>query len=89
MAKNPPVNAGDTGLILDPGGSYMPWRSSPYSPQLEKSPHSSKNPAQPKIIKKKKKIIFDSSVLLAVFCFANLVYSFEVQCKALHPSKES
>ena len=29
--------------------------SSPRSPQLEKSPHSNKNPAQPKIIKKKKK----------------------------------
>ena len=87
MAKNPPANAGDTGLILDPGGSYMQWRSRPYSPQLEKSPHGCKDPAQPKIILKK--IIFDSSILLAVFCFANLVYSFEVQCKALHPSKES
>ena len=48
VAKNPPANAGDTGSILDLGGSYMPWRSSPYSPQLKKSSHSSQDPAEPK-----------------------------------------
>ena len=74
VAKNPPANAGDTGSILDLGGSYMPWRSSPYSPQLQKSSQSSKDPAEPKVIKKKQ-IIFDSSVLVAVLRFANLVYS--------------
>ena len=25
VVKNPPANAGDTGLIPDPGRSYMPW----------------------------------------------------------------
>ena len=25
VVKNPHANAGDTGLILDPGRSHMPW----------------------------------------------------------------
>ena len=25
--KNLPANAGDTGLILGPGGSHIPWRN--------------------------------------------------------------
>ena len=41
VVKNLPANAVDKGLIPDPGRS----------PQLEKSPHSSKDLAQPKIKK--------------------------------------
>ena len=26
VVKNPPAQAGDSGLILDPGRSHMPWR---------------------------------------------------------------
>ena len=41
VVKNLPANTGDKGLILDPGRS----------PRLEKSPHSNKDLAQPKIEK--------------------------------------
>jgi len=41
VVKNLPANTGDKGLILDPGRS----------PQLEKSPRSNKDLAQPKIEK--------------------------------------
>ena len=27
VVKNPPAKAGDSGLILDPGRSYVPWSS--------------------------------------------------------------
>ena len=27
VVKNPPANAGDTGLIPGPGRSHMPWSS--------------------------------------------------------------
>ena len=27
VVKNPPANAGDTGLIPDPGRSHMPWKN--------------------------------------------------------------
>ena len=34
MVKNPPANAGDTGLSLGPGRSHMPRSNQAHAPQL-------------------------------------------------------
>ena len=34
MVKNLPANAGDMGLIPDPGRSHMPWNNYACEPQL-------------------------------------------------------
>ena len=34
VVKNPPVNAGDTGLIPDPGRFHVPWSNYTHRPQL-------------------------------------------------------
>ena len=33
MVKNPPANAGDTGLSPGPGGSHMPWSNKARAPR--------------------------------------------------------
>ena len=38
MVRNLPANAGDTGLILDLGRSYMLWSSSAHVPHTEPVP---------------------------------------------------
>ena len=34
MDKNPPANAGDTGLIPGPGGFLLPWNNYTWAPPL-------------------------------------------------------
>ena len=34
MVKNPPANAGDTGLSSGPGKSHTPWSNKACAPQL-------------------------------------------------------
>ena len=34
VVKNPPANAGDTGLSPGPGRSHMPWSNKTLEPQL-------------------------------------------------------
>ena len=34
VVKNPPANAGDTGLIPSPGRSHMPWGNKTWVPEL-------------------------------------------------------
>ena len=38
MVRNLPANAGDTGLILDLGRSYMLWSNSAHVPHTEPVP---------------------------------------------------
>ena len=38
MVRNLPANAGDTGLILDLGRSYMLWNNSAHVPHTEPVP---------------------------------------------------
>ena len=34
LVKNPPANAGDTGLVPSPGGFHMPWGNQARARQL-------------------------------------------------------
>ena len=45
MVKNPPANAGDAGLILDPRRSHMPWSNQACAPQ-RLSPRAASTEAQ-------------------------------------------
>ena len=58
--KNPPANAGNTGLIPGPGRSYMPWAantcpqllglcSAACAPQLEKPAQLERSPCSPQL----------------------------------------
>ena len=40
VVRNPPANAGDMGLIPDPGRSHVLQGNKACAPQLENSPHS-------------------------------------------------
>ena len=34
VVKNPPANAGDTGLVPGPGRYHRPWRNEAHEPQI-------------------------------------------------------